>query len=262
MQQLYDLLSGRIEYFLLLFLRITALIVSSPVFGRKTLPNAVKIALCLMIAFVVFSAAPAAQAPAYGNLAEYVFLCIKEILFGLILGYVTTLFFSIVQTAGATIDMQIGFGMASIYDAQSNVSVPVTGNLLNIVLVVCFFAVNGHLKLIRIVMQTFDVMPVGQVHLNLSLAQIAMEVFTLSFVLALNVAMPMIVAGLLAELVLGVIVRMVPQMNMFVVSIPLKILLGFLVMIITIPVYVSFTNVLFDRMFGAIEKMFEAMAAA
>lgn len=262
MQQLYDILSSRIEYFLLLFLRVTALIVSSPIFGRKALPNTLKIGMCLMIAFVVFSASPAAAPVEYGGLAEYVFLCVKELLFGLILGYVTTLFFSLVQTAGSIIDTQIGFGMASIYDAQSNVSVPVTGNLLNTVMIVSFFAVNGHLKLVRIVMETFSVMPVGQVRINLQLAMIALEVFVLAFTLALNVAMPMIVAGLLAEILLGVIVRMVPQMNMFVVGIPLKIGLGLVVILVTIPIYVSFTNVLFDRMFAATEKMFAALAAA
>lgn len=260
MQTLYDLLDSQIEYFILLFLRITALIVTSPVFGRKAIPNTAKIGLCLVITYVVFSASGDAGQITYNGLADYAFLCLKEILFGLILGFMTTLFFSIAQTAGSAIDTQIGFGMASVYDAQSKISVPVTGNLLNIVLIISFFAVNGHLKLIGIITQTFDRMPVGHVRLNLAMAQTALEVFVLSFTLALNVAMPVIVAGLLGELVLGVLIRMVPQMNMFVVGIPLKIILGLLVMLMAVPIYVSFTNVVFDRMFSAIQEMFAAMA--
>ncbi len=262
MEQIFNEISQNFEYFMLLFIRVAALIVSSPIFGRKTLPNTLKIVLSLFIAYIIFSALPAAPSIQYDGLLGYALLCIKELLFGLVLGYGTTLFFSIVQTAGHVIDMQIGFGMANIFDVQSNVSVPVTGNLLNVVLLVVFFAVNGHLQLITIVRETFVRIPVGTVALNPQIGWTALEIFALAFVLAANVAMPMIAAGLFGELLMGFIIRTVPQMNMFVVGIPLKIILGFLVMLIVLPLYVSFTNVIFQNMFVSIEKMFMGLAGA
>ena len=221
MEELIGGIEPYLEYFLLLFFRITALIVSSPVLGRKIIPNTAKIGLCLVISYVVFSASGPPPVLSTGSVLEYGFLCVKEILFGLILGYVTTLFFSIAHTAGSIIDMQIGFSMSNVYDAQSNISAPVTGNMLNIVMLISFFSVNGHLKLIQIIMGTFSIVPVGQVSLSFDITHAALQVFALTFVLAINVSMPMIVAALMAEIAMGILIRMVPQMNMFVVGIPL-----------------------------------------
>jgi len=262
MEQIFNNIGQSLEYFILLFFRVTALVVSSPIFGRKTLPNALKIALCLVIAYIVFSAYPAAPSIQYGGIFGYALLCIMELLFGLVLGYVTTLFFSVVQTAGHVIDMQMGFGMVNVFDVQNNVSMPVSGSLLNIVLLVTFFSVNGHLQLVRILIGTFEVIPVGSVVLSAKLGLVALEVFALAFVLAANVAMPMIAAGLLSELLMGIIVRTVPQVNMFVVGIPLKIILGFLVLLMVLPFYVSFTDTIFKQMFLSIQKMFVALAGS
>ena len=261
MQQIYNNVSQNLEYFLLLFIRVTAIVVSSPIFGRKQLPNNLKIGLCLMITYIVFSAHPAITSIVYDGIVGYALLCIKELMFGLVLGYVTTLFFSLVETAGYVMDMQMGFGMVNVFDVQNNVSVPVTGSLLNIIMLISFFAVNGHLKLIQLLIGTFDAIPVGSVVIAKEIGLVAVEVFSLAFVLSINVAMPMVAAGLLSELFMGVILRTVPQMNMFVVGIPLKIILGLLVLSIMLPLYVSFTNHIFDEMFLSIQSMFANLVA-
>jgi len=249
-----------LDLFILMFVRITALIVSSPIFGRKTIPNIMKIGLCLFIAYIVFAANPGKAVPAYSGAFEFGVLCVKEMLFGLVLGYATTLFFSIVQTAGASMDMQIGFGMVNIFDVQNNISVPVTGNLLNIAMLVTFFGVGGHVKLVYIIGSTFSRIQPGAVTLNPEIGLVALDVFILSFVLSVNVAMPLIAAGLLSEVALGFIIRAVPQVNVFVVGIPLKILLGFLVLLLVVPVFVNFTGVIFDRMFESINKLIAGLA--
>jgi flagellar biosynthetic protein FliR len=87
-------------------------------------------------------------------------------------------------------------------------------------------------------------------------------VFILAFVLAVNVAMPIIASGLLGEVIMGFIVRLVPQMNIFVVGIPLKVGLGLIMLIFVLPVYVNFTDVIFSDMFNSLDKMFRALGAA
>ncbi len=261
MEKIVDAVMLNIDYFVLIFLRISALIFSSPIFGRKTLPNTLKIMLCVVLAYVVYAANPNPPVIAYNNVIAYVLMCVKELLFGLVLGYVTTLLFSIPQTAGYTIDMQMGFGMVNVFDVQSNISVPVTGNFLYTIMMLCFFAVNGHHELIYIINNTFSYIPVGQVALNPALGFSALEVFALAFVLAAKVAMPMIAAGMMGEIIMGVIVRTTPQMNVFVVGIPLKIILGFLALLLLLPVYVNFTNTLFDNMFESIHYMLGGLAA-
>lgn len=253
--------NANLDTFILMLLRVSALIISSPIFGRKNVPNTLKIAFCVMVTYVLFAAGPNGAAIRYSGVIEFAMLCLKELLFGLVLGYVTTLFFSVVQTAGQVMDMQMGFGMVNVFDVQSNISVPVTGTMFNVILLVAFFGVNGHLQLIYIVRSTFTNIPVGAVSLNPAIGLAALEVFVLAFLLAVNVAMPMIAAGLLGEVAMGFIVRAIPQMNVFVVGIPLKILLGFLVLLLIIPVYVGFTDMIFRNMFSSINTMISGLAA-
>ena len=260
MDGILSAVTANLDYFILLLLRVSALIISSPIFGRKNIPNTLKIAFCVVVTYVIFAAEPAGREIRYSGVVEFAMLCIKELLFGLVLGYVTTLFFSLVQTAGQIMDMQMGFGMVNVFDVQSNISVPVTGTMLNIILMIAFFGVNGHLQLIYIVQSTVTNIPLGEVTLNPTIGLAALEVFALAFLLTVNVAMPMIAAGLLGEVAMGFIVRAIPQMNVFVVGIPIKMALGFLMMIIIIPVYVAFTDVIFHNMFESINKMMAGLA--
>ncbi len=254
-------ITANLDYFILMLLRVSSLIISSPIFGRRNLPNTLKITFCILVTYVIFAGNPLTAAVQYNGVIEFVMLCVKELLFGLVLGFVTTLFFSVVQTAGQLIDMQMGFGMVGVFDVQSNISVPISGSLLNMGLLIAFFGVNGHLQLIYIVRSTFDNIPVGEVALNPAIGMAALEVFALAFLLAVNVAMPLIASGLLGEVVMGFIVRAIPQMNVFVVGIPLKIMLGFLMLLLVIPVYVSFTSVIFQHMFSSIDQMLAGLAS-
>ncbi len=260
MEQIIGAVTANIDYFMLMFIRVSSLLMASPIFGRKALPNLVKIAFSLVVTYAVFAAKPETHTIVYSGVIEYGLMCVKELLFGLVLGYVTTLFFSVVQTAGQMIDMQMGFGMVNVFDVNSNISVPVSGNLLNVVLLVAFFGVNGHLHLIRLLVGTFGSIPPGQVALNPIIGMTALEVFTLTFMLAVSVALPLLASGLLGEVALGFIVRAIPQMNIFVVGIPLKILLGFMMLLIIMPVFVSFSDVLFERMFDSINHMMAGLA--
>ncbi len=260
MEQVLGSVTANIDYFILILIRVSSLLMASPIFGRKALPNIVKIAFCVVVTYAVFAANPASAPIAYSGVIDFGLMCVKELLFGLVLGYVTTLFFSVVQTAGQMMDMQMGFGMVNVFDVNSNISVPVSGNLLNVILLVTFFGVNGHLHLIRMLVATFSHIPVGQVALNPLIGLTAVEVFALAFVLAVNVSLPLIASGLLGEVALGFIVRAIPQMNIFVVGIPLKIVLGFMMLLIVLPVFVNFSDVLFERMFGAIDQMVAGLA--
>ncbi len=261
MQQLVNYIGTYLGFFVLLFFRVSALLISSPIFGRKAVPNITKLGLCLLLTHVLFLAAPKLYVVETNSVIEFVFLCGKELLFGIVLGYVTTLFFSIAHTAGYVIDMHMGFGMVNVMDIQNNVSVPVTGNLLNVIMLISFLSVNGLHKLIYILKATLVQIPIGHVVINANIAVIALEVFVLAFVLAVNVSIPVIASALLGELIMGLMMRIAPQMNMFVVGMPLKVLLGIIILLLILPAYVSFTNVIFERMFDAIGKMMTGLVS-
>ncbi len=261
MGAILDNISLRLDLFILMFIRVSALILASPIFGRKTMPRLIKVCLCIVLTYVMFAANALAPQPQYDNMAGFALLCLMELLFGLALGFVVTLFFALVEIAGHYIDMQMGFGMVNVLDVQNQTSVPITGNLLSIVLLITFFGVNGHLKLIYILNSTFTQIPVGTVTLNPHIGMTALEVFALAFLLAVHVALPLIMSGLMGELALGFITRAVPQINIFVVGIPIKVALGFLMLLLVLPVYVNFTDAIFDRMFESINTMMRGFAA-
>lgn len=251
---------GRLDLALLLFLRVSGLVLSSPLLGRKNIPNTAKIGFCIAITYLFFvDTVPITQVLAYQNFLTFVLMCMTELVFGVILGYISYLFMNLTFTAGQLIDMQMGFGMVSVLDVQSNISVPVTGNLLNIAILLTFFSVNGHLRLIQVLHSTVELVPLGGVSLSGNLAVAAVEVFSTSFLLAINVAFPLIAAGLLTEIALGVIIRSVPQLNIYSVGFPTKIAVGFIIILVTIPVFIGFTSTIFNQMFIGLEKMFAAL---
>lgn len=251
---------GRLDLALLLFLRVSGLIMSSPLFGRRNIPNMAKIGFCAAITYLFFvETVPITEVLVYENVLTFVLMCLKELMFGVILGYISYLFMNLTFTAGQLIDMQMGFGMVSVLDVQSNISVPVTGNLLNIAILLTFFGVNGHLRLIQVVHSTVVNVPLGQVTLSPNMAYAAVQVFSTSFLLAANVAFPIIAAGLLTEIALGVIIRSVPQLNIYSVGFPTKIAVGFVIILVTIPVFIGFTSTIFNQMFVGLERMFAAL---
>ncbi len=258
MTEIASLITENFEYTLLLFIRASGLILPSPIFGRKTVPSPIKIAFTCFFTLILLFAFPAPEGGiVYGKTLEYIVICIKELIFGLAMGFITTIFFNLVYSAGQIIDMQIGFGIVSVFDIQNNSQVPLVGNLLNIVLLVVFFGVNGHLRLIEIFCKTFEMIPVGHVFISASLATAMLEVFSLSFILAIMVAMPVLAAGLVLEVALGVLIRSAPQMNMFVIGIPVKLIIGLLVLAVSLPAFVGFSNTIFTEMFKSIGQVFE-----
>ena len=256
-----ELIDTRLDYFLLLFLRVSGLIFSSPIFGRKNIPNLVKIGYCGSIAILFFMDVAPREYLSYNSLYTFAGMCIAELLFGIVLGYVVNIFLTLTMTAGQIIDMQMGFGMANVYDPQSGRSVPMIGNFLNIVILIVFFSMNGHLRLIEIMYLTVTKIPVGHVAFSPQLGVVALELFCRAFTLAVSVAMPVIASGLLAEAAMGIILRTVPQLNMFVIGLPVKIALGFLMLLLSVPVFVAFSQKIFDQMFMGIEAMFSGLAA-
>ena len=255
-----DMLLNHSDYVLLLFLRVSGLIFSSPIFGRQNIPMRVRICFCLAVAAAMIPAAPTYTVPAQGILG-FVLLCLTELAFGVVLGFVTSLFFALTYSAGHVIDMQMGFGMVNVFDPQAGTQVPVTGNIYNITLLMVFFSTGGHLRLIETLHATIKRIPIGAVSLSRDLGVAALEAFARTLVLAVHVGMPFIASGLLIEAAMGIIIRSVPQMNMFVVGMPLKVFVGLLMLVIVMPVYLEFAPRIFDEMFMTIDTMFSLMGA-
>ncbi|MDR1736019.1 MAG: flagellar biosynthetic protein FliR [Oscillospiraceae bacterium] len=246
--------------FLLIFTRISAMFVLSPILGRNSIPTAAKLGVSLLTAFMLINFYPPAVTDyPYDTLLSLSGAVLLELLVGFVLGFGTILFFNIVNTAGHIIDVQIGFSMSEQFDPAVGSQVPVTGNLLNIMFIECFLFADGIPRLVGIVGSTFQAIPIGGARISPEIAMAALEAFVNCFIFAINIAMPVLAASLLCEIGLGIIVRTAPQMNIFVIGIPIKIIVGLVALAMAIPVFARLTGVLFDRMYETMDTLFTYM---
>ena len=251
------------DYLLLLFLRVSGLLIGSPIFGRKEVPAIAKIGFCMTLTAVFLTALPTpASYPVQTDFLAYLLLCLRELLFGAAMGFVMTAMFSLVQTGGSLIDMQIGFSVASVYDIQTNTQAPITGTLFQLMLTVLFFGMDGHLRIIDILYATIQRIPVGTAMMSADIVWVAADVMSKSFSLGLMMAMPVVAAGIMVELAMGAMIHTVPQMNMFVVGIPLKIIVGLVVLAGSLTLFVGLSREITAQTFSFIDQMFLYLGGA
>ena len=244
---------------LLILVRVSTLFLVTPFLSRVNIPNLAKIGLALLTAFVLINIhRPPAEYP-YTELWPLLAAIIREAGAGLVMGFVTALYFNIVYTAGHIIDMQIGFSMAQTFDVTVGGQVAVTAGLLNIVMTVSFIFADGISKTIYMLGAAFEQIPAGSALLRPELVPMMTGLFAKCFVLSIQVAMPVLASALLTEVALGVVVRTAPQMNVFVVGIPIKVLVGLIIFAVTIPAFVGLTGNLFTEMFASIDELLGGM---
>ena len=130
------------------------------------------------------------------------------------------------------------------------------GNVLNIMLIMLFFLVHGHTRLIEILYLTLERMPLGTLVFSPAIGWTTLELFTRSFMLGIMMALPIIASGLTIEFGFGMLMRAVPQIHMFIVGIPLKMMVGLIIFVVTLPVFGRFSARVFDELFLGLEKMF------
>ncbi|HZK34566.1 MAG TPA: flagellar biosynthesis protein FlhB [Bacillota bacterium] len=221
--------------FILIFFRLLAFISVAPGFSARGIPNLAKIGFSLIFAYVLYLSIPAAAPMQHESFIELGLLVIKEVLFGLALGFTVNLIFLSFQMAGQMVDFQMGFSMASYYDPLTNSRVSIFGNLYHWIGLTLFFVINGHYILIYSFVQSFDLIPLAGLELSAMDLQAIVGIFSRSFLTAFQIAVPVIFVILLTDAVIGLVSRSVPQINILMLGLPLKVLVGLLALTIIMP---------------------------
>lgn len=250
MQLPLGLVLNGIDVFLLIFVRMTGLFVVAPIFGRRNVPAYMKIGFSFMTALILVNTVAMPDPEQYKHILQFVFLVGKEFLVGLTLGYVAYAVLTAIYVAGEILDMQIGFGVVNVIDPISNIQVPLSSNLYFIISMLVFLAVNGHHMLIKALFDSFTTVPLGTAVLGDNLLGDMLKIFGEIFIIGFKIAAPVTAAILIADVALGAISRMVPQLNIFVVGMPLKIIIGIALMMMTIPMFIVVLEALFNGMNG------------
>lgn len=252
------LLMNEIDVFLLVFVRMTGLFVIAPIFGRRNIPAYLKIGFSFLLALILANTM-ALQKVDYNNIYQYGLIVFKEFVVGITIGYVSYLAYTAIYLAGQMIDMQVGFGMVNVLDPMGNSQISITSNFYFILCMIVFLGVNGHHLLIRALFDSFTAIPLGTAVFNNNLMNDILKVFGSIFTIGFKISAPIVAAILISDIALGIISKTVPQLNVFIVGMPLKIALGLGVMLLTIPVLVDFivwlTGVMNSEMISFIKDM-------
>lgn len=246
--------------FLLIFARFTGMIIFNPVFGRRNIPANVKVAFAFLISVVVSGVTPRIELELYA-LPGFILSVGLELGMGYCLGLVMNIFLSSILVAADIIDMQLGIGMSRMYDPSVNLSMPVTGSILNAVGLMLLFASNAHITVIRMVAESVRIIPPGS-QINLArVGGVVATTFGLALILALKLAIPIIAIELLSEVGLGILTKAVPNINIFSVGIQLKLLTGLYMLFAVVPFFGAFLDKLFETVYTSTAEVLGILAS-
>ena len=239
--------------FVMVLTRISAFFLLIPVFGWKVLPIIIKVAVAMLLA--IFFAGRTALAisdrlgsPEQVSFIEVILLMAGEATYGLALGLVVVLIFSVIKLGGQIVEGQIGFSMVELFDPFTNEETQPMGSLLEMIFIVLFLSANGHHLFLLIMSRSFEVFPAGSIPTISVLASGVLKAGSVMFVAGLRLAAPMLAAFLLLMIVLAILARIVPEINILFVSLPLRVGFGFFVAAIFLPFVFSFVYEFADWM--------------
>lgn len=249
-----------LEFILLIFIRIASMVYLVPVLGTSGVPHRVKIGFSLALAVFLATIIPYDPLP-YTTILGYTGLVIKEAIVGLLIGFFMNICMTILAYAGQLIDQEIGFTMVSMFDQFNKTQTTITANLYNILVLLIVVVSDLYYFIIDAMVDSFKYVPVGtNVYKLDAIYEIFLRFMKNFFVIGFQIALPIFASALLLNVILGILAKSAPQMNMFVVGIQLKVFLGFFVLLVTIGFLPNITEFIFNEMKTLVELLYGAMS--
>jgi flagellar biosynthesis protein FliR len=254
---------GIIDFILvfLIFIRISTALISSPVFGSKTFPTLPKIFLSLIIAYIVYLTIDRSVLADVPTGWMLVILSIKEAITGLILGFMMQFVFWGVSYAGTLVGFDMGLTMAEVFNPSSEESGNVVGEFLYYGALMVFFLINGHHYIISSVKHSFSVIPIGKFTITKPVYDLIVVYSASVFIIAVKIASPIMVSFFLVHIGEGIVARIIPQMQVFFVTQPLKIGVGLVMLASIMPLYIYVIKNLLQDYENKLYNLIAAMGA-
>lgn len=236
-------LDAWLALFLWPFVRILSMLATDPIFGNRGVPFRIKIGLALLITMVLAPVLPPMPPVSPGSAAGLLIL-MQQVVIGIAMGFAMRIVFAAVEMAGHLIGLQMGLGFATLFDPKSSAQVTVMAQFMSLVTMLMLLTLNGHLMVINALAESFQSLPISVQPPSAqgwrTLAEWGAEIFRAGVLLA----MPVIAALLITNLAIGIMTRAAPQLNIFAVGFPITLMVGFLALYLTLPLFVP----LFERM--------------
>lgn len=246
---------------LLVFMRMSGCVIFNPILGRKNVPAYIRVGLALMLSIISYQTI-SSQSVSINSFLVLVISLLEQLLIGYMVGFVIQLFLSVLLISGDSMDIQIGFSMSKVYDPSSNISMPLSASLMNAMFILIFFASNEHLTLIKIFSRLCTMFPYDGLQLKQEMFGQLADLLSLILIYAVKLALPMLAVQLIMEVAVGLIMRAVPQVDVFTINIQAKVLVGLLVILIMVPPLSAFLERLITLMFDSIQDIFQVLATA
>jgi flagellar biosynthesis protein FliR len=221
--------------FLVVFARITSLVVVAPILGHKSIPVQVKAGLGTLLSFILYPMISQHSVQVDLQLLPFFILVIQEVLVGVLLGFALGILFAGIQYAGELISFSIGLSVATMFSSDDNEQTPIIGEFMSLFAILVFLLLNGHHFVLEALRLTYATVPVGMFAFSQPLAEHMISFGSMMFIVAVKIAAPVMVAEFLTNVGLSIMARVMPQMNVFVVSFPLSIGVGLIVLFSSAP---------------------------
>ncbi len=238
--------------FSLIAMRMTGAIAFNPVFGRTNLPARVRAYFIFALSLMLYVGTGGSLVHEPASMMEYGVMLLKELLFGFTLGFGMELFFLVVRFASGIMDHSMGLSMAQVYDPQYGAQMTITSGMYYAFMVLLFFATDGHLRLMGIYYGSALRIPFGMVTLRPELSLEILDIFQECIFMGLQFAFPVVAMELVAEAAVGILMRIVPQINVFAVNFQLKIIAGLMMLVFLF-------SPMSDRLFSILNEMYTSL---
>ncbi|MBX7287226.1 fused FliR family export protein/FlhB family type III secretion system protein [Clostridium chauvoei] len=229
-------------YFLSLifiFIRLTSFFAITKVFFPNGTPKTLKMFFSLIFSVALVGGVDRINVELINNNLILIFYIISEISTGVVLGIITNLAFEAVLMAGSLMDVQIGLSMVSVLDPNSKTSTTVIGNLLHFIAMMIFFVIDGHHMLIKSLVESFILVPLGKNILYTDTMMALIDIIAKYFAIGLKIAIPIVMIIIITDLCMGLISRAVPQINVMILGMPVKMLVGLIAVSISLTLVVK-----------------------
>ncbi len=234
--------ADKLQTLLLITFRAGGLFLTAPILGHHSIPMTVRAGFAVVLAIVLIPFAAQTPVPAVASIWLLALLAAKELLIGLIIGFFFSLLFNGVRMGGGIVGFQMGLLMANVLDPEAGSQVSVIAEFWIVIASLIFLAIDGHHAIISAFADSYKLLPVGAVSFSGPAGEMIIRFSAYAFTMAIKISAPIVITLFLVSVALGVVARTVPQMNIFIVGMPLKIGIGFLVLAVALPLFKNIVN--------------------
>lgn len=240
---------AQLEVFLFICARIAGIFINIPFFSTRNTPMQVKAALTIWLAAVLWFVVPISRLPVV-NLTQFVFALATEVIIGFTLGYITSVIFAALQSAGELMDMQMGLSVAQVFDPMYGQAITLIGRFFSFIALVIFISLDGHHLLLAAFYQSFSLIPAGQAanFFNPNLLVLLIGVTSGFWMTAIQLSAPILLLIFLSDFSFGIVSRVAPQVNVFMLGFQVKPLLGIFGILVTLPFIVKYLQKMIELM--------------